>query len=321
MNSIPCIDIGPLFVPDLNSQEFRAVLDQIELASLKFGFYNVSNHGIPTELVERLENTTRRFFSLPADIKNNCSRSQTNMRGYFDGEYTKNVRDLKQGFDWSGYDNHVDGKNVWPPNEDKFKETLLEYWHAMAHLSRVLLKAYCFLLGVPGDFLSKHFEPPHPSFARLNYYPQSPDLTQLGVNPHCDACFLTILKQDDNVSSLQVYQGDYSEALGDYHDPNWLTVPPVKGAFTINVGEALQVWSNDKFIAPQHRVLSNSVERFSVPFFWMPRYDTDIVPIVGSGGKARYRTLNWEEFRRKRNEGDYAKLEFKDQGRLPNWRI
>jgi len=195
----------------------------------------------------------------------------------------------------------------------------------MSNLSGILAKVYCLLLGVPGDFLSKYFEHPHPSFARLNYYPPFPGhTTELGVNPHCDGCLLTILKQDDNVTGLQVYLGNYNEALGDgldFNDPNWITVPSVKGAFTINVGEALQVWSNERYIAPLHRVLANDEVRYSIPYFYLPRYDTDIVPIVEKGGKAKYRTLSWGEFRIKRNQGDYSKLDFKDQGRLPNWRI
>ena len=46
---------------------------------------------------------------------------------------------------------------------------------------------------------------------------------------------------------------------------------PVAGAFTINVGDMLQVYSNDRYVAPLHRVLANRERcRYSAPFFFNP---------------------------------------------------
>ncbi|CAM9397850.1 unnamed protein product, partial [Sphacelaria rigidula] len=51
----------------------------------------------------------------------------------------------------------------------------------------------------------------------------------------------------------------------------WVSIPPVEDALTINVGDMLQVWSNDRFRAPEHRVLSQTDrDRFSAPFFYNP---------------------------------------------------
>ncbi|CAN0550459.1 unnamed protein product, partial [Ectocarpus sp. 8 AP-2014] len=51
----------------------------------------------------------------------------------------------------------------------------------------------------------------------------------------------------------------------------WVSIPPVDGAMTINVGDMLQVWTNDLFVAPEHRVLSQKDrDRFSAPFFYNP---------------------------------------------------
>jgi len=327
MSLVPTIDIGSLLSISQDEVTLNQTLEQIDFASKKFGFFNIINHGVPDLLVQRLDMVARRYFDLPIEVKAAGPRSQTNMRGFFDGEYTKNLRDWKQGFDWGSQENELDGKNLWPENEIEFKETLEEYWNAMAKLSAILLKAFCLLLGVPGDYLVKYFEDPHPSWARLNYYPPCPGLTtELGVNPHRDACCLTVLKQDDSVSGLQIYLNNGNEAAGDglsYTDPNWIDVPPIKGAFTVNLGEALQVWSNDKYFAAMHRALAKSDSaRYSVPFFYMPTYSTDIVPILGGEkDKPKYRTLNWGEYRSKRNKGDYDKLDFSQQGRLPNWRI
>lgn len=58
------------------------------------------------------------------------------------------------------------------------------------------------------------------SFTRLNYYPvcKAEAGNHLGVSPHSDSGVLTILLQDDDVSSLQV------EREGKFYD-----VAPIKG--------------------------------------------------------------------------------------------
>lgn len=63
-----------------------------------------------------------------------------------------------------------------------------------------------------------------------NFYPPcpQPDLT-LGMPPHSDYGFLTLLLQDE-VEGLQIqFQG------------NWFTVQPINNAFVVNVGDHLEV--------------------------------------------------------------------------------
>jgi len=329
MISLPCIDISPLVDDKPDPEQLKRTLEEMDSAARKYGFFNIINHSVPDSLINKTEEQMKLFFQLDIEVKNKITRTETNMRGYFDGEYTKNLRDWKQGFDFGIFDNELDGHNQWPKidDDDQFKETLLEYLKEMSKLAEAILRGFSLLLGVSENFLSQYYTDPHPSWARLNYYPEYPGRTnELGVNPHRDACGLTILKQDDSVSGLQVYLSPGNEAIGDGLNPNddsyWYDVLPVKGAFTINLGEALQVWSNDQYFAAMHRVLANNhLKRYSIPYFYLPRYDTEIVPIVKNGDKPLYRTLHWGEYRKKRNKGDYGKLDFKDQGRLPNWRI
>jgi isopenicillin N synthase-like dioxygenase len=46
-----------------------------------------------------------------------------------------------------------------------------------------------------------------------------------------------------------------------------VVLDPVPGAFTINLGDMLQVWSNDRLRSPLHRVLASTDRvRHSAPF-------------------------------------------------------
>jgi isopenicillin N synthase-like dioxygenase len=57
------------------------------------------------------------------------------------------------------------------------------------------------------------------SVCRLNFYPKCPDPgMHLGVGPHSDPAIVTVLLQDEDVSSLQV------ERDGKFYD-----IPPIKG--------------------------------------------------------------------------------------------
>lgn len=76
-------------------------------------------------------------------------------------------------------------------------------------------------------------------------------------------------------------------------------------------GMFFQVWSNDKYESPEHRVVVNTEkERFSIPFFFFPAHHAMLKPfdeIVNEQNPARYREFNWGKFVVARNRSDYKK--------------
>jgi isopenicillin N synthase-like dioxygenase len=314
---IPVIDLSSLSRPGSDA-ELSGVVDQISAACRDWGFFQVVDHGVPKDLIDRVWTAAREFFSLPREAKLAIARTAENPRGYYDRELTKNVRDLKEVFDF-GYlahpelpDDHeenraaVDGCNQWPGSLETFKPTMMEYFQACEGLGTRIFEGFCLALGLRRDYLHRYFER-HTSFVRLNYYPledpldpeDSVGVTGLGdlaLGHHTDAGALTILLQDD-VGGLQVFDGE-----------DWLDVDPVEGAFVINIGDMTQVWSNDRYRAALHRVRPMTGRaRLSVPFFFNPSYETDCAPLPAAGGEEpRYRPVNWGEFRQARTAGDYA---------------
>ena len=141
----------------------------------------------------------------------------------------------------------------------------------------------------------------HSSYLRMNYYPicgVKEDPATLGISPHKDAGFLTVLLQDDDCHSLQaLINGE------------WISAHPVPGALTINTGDMAQIWSNGKYKAPLHRVLTDpDKKRYSAPFFYNPGYSTFVRPFVADQSKANYKKCLWGYFRAVRFAGDLTDL-------------
>ena len=299
-NHIPVINISNLHLGE--------TLRALDSACREWGAFQIVNHGIDKKIAEDVFTAMHQFFAQPTERKRSISRSYENPWGFYDQELTKNTRDWKEIFDY-GPANGSSQKPQWPPGLAQFKPAVLAFYRAGENLAFRLLQAIASNLGVSVQQLTPYFRPHHTSFVRLNYYPEHPkipkadrfDISQcnyLGVNQHTDAGVLTILLQD-NQAGLEVFRNN-----------QWHLVEPRSEALVINLGDIVQVWSNDRYCAPVHRVITHEgVKRFTAPFFFNPAYNTEYSPLptmIDDRHPPRYRQINWGEFRQKRALGDYA---------------
>ncbi|CAN0886245.1 1-aminocyclopropane-1-carboxylate oxidase homolog 11 [Linum grandiflorum] len=126
-----------------------------------------------------------------------------------------------------------------------------------------------------------------------HYYPSCPQpgLT-LGVSKHTDPYLLTILLQD-STGGLQVL------------NPNnqWVDVCATRGTLVVNIGDFMQLITNDKFKSVEHRVKSwSSKIRSSVACFFSPSSDNLYTPyspaneIISKENPLVYRPTHVAEF-------------------------
>ncbi|GAB9475604.1 2og-fe alamin adenosyltransferase [Globisporangium polare] len=338
LQSVPVIDIGALMACEGDAQviatlhdpedPFHDTIAALRAAASEWGFFYIANHGVTPEQLKTFQRSMRAFFALPKEIKARVRRNAENARGYFDDELTKNKTDWKEGFDFAGrqedgppndavYQRIGKDENQWLDDDALvgFKQSMTEYFDRMEHISRRLLMLFAVALGEKVNFFDQFFhsnggdvskgavaKDNNSSFLRLNHYPVAPNPeSTMGVYHHTDAGAVTVLLQDDEVASLQVFHRESQQ---------WHLIPPRKDTFVINIGDMVQIWSNDKFVAPLHRVLANgSQERFSAPFFYNPSYDASVEPVVvDKNEKPTYKPLSWRHFRSQRFAGDYANV-------------
>jgi isopenicillin N synthase-like dioxygenase len=301
---IPVIDISRL------DDDPRA-LRQIHEACRDWGFFQIVGHGVPASLLAATHAAMRSFFALPIEAKRALERTATNSWGFFDRELTKNKRDWKQIFDVGPDETHgplAGSVAQWPRHLAGFKEPIEAFYVACEALSFRMVGAIARCLQMPATSLDATFTPRHSSFLRLNYYPicDAPAAPasplggdgNFGINHHTDSGAVTILLQDDQ-PGLQVYRRN-----------EWTLVEPNPDALVVNIGDVVQVWSNDRYPAALHRVIaSSSTERYSAPFFFNPAPDANYAPlpsVLSESEPTRYRQINWGEFRASRTAGDFA---------------
>ncbi len=305
LTEIPTIDIRNL--PD--GYEAMRLLDD---ACKDWGFFQIVGHGIDQALRQETFRQMDEFFSLPIGEKRSIIRTADNAWGFFDRELTKNVRDWKEIFDVGPPETRgplAGAEPQWPESLPGFEPTLRAFTDACERIARHLLSSIATILGTAPADLYRAFEPEHSSFLRLNYYPlcadpatpESPTVPEqghLGISHHTDAGALTVLMQSP-VAGLQVERRNH-----------WYLVEPRDDALIVNIGDIVQVWSNDRYKAPLHRVVVGSrSERYSAAFFFNPSYDANYSPLLSvcdENNPPLYDPINWGEFRAGRAADDYA---------------
>jgi isopenicillin N synthase-like dioxygenase len=310
VQNIPTIDISRQGAGGLTPR------DSADLAAAceDHGFFLLAGHG-SDDLITRTFHASRRFFALPRAVKRSVVRTEENPLGYFDRELTKQKRDQKEVFDFKagGHRSRKPNRRQrWPENEGAFKATLIEFFAVFTDLSEQTMTMIFAALGMPGPriaaTMASSFGAEHTSAARLNYYPaddpvpssERGDINPLGdmaLHHHTDPGAITLLLQDDH-GGLQAR----SKTDG------WIDVPPEPGTIVVNVGDVMQVWTNDRCTAGVHRVrpVDSADGRYSTPFFYQPRFDAVVEPWVGEGETRHYRPFAWREFIRGRVADNFA---------------
>ncbi|MEZ5167511.1 MAG: 2OG-Fe(II) oxygenase family protein [Acidimicrobiales bacterium] len=296
-------------VPTVDLRHPTAVaLDELAAACADHGFFLLRGHGLD-DVIDRTWHAAREFFATGRDNKSAIGRGPEQMLGWYDRELTKRRRDHKEVFDF------IDpalpatvNPNRWPVAPSGFRETMTEFFDSFAALATTTLDLVHHSLGLDTAAAAAHTNPRSTGTVRLNHYPvgdpvpvaERGDLNPLGdvaLGHHTDPGVLTLLLQDDT-GGLQAESRDHG----------WIDIEPRPGTVVVNLGDTLQVWTNDRYRAAVHRVTPmTDRSRYSIPYFSNPPRDCVIEPIGAlTGGTPRYRPFTWREFIHGRASDNFA---------------
>lgn len=249
-------------VIDLQSTNFTSdIIQNVREACENWGFFQIINHGIPKKVMDEMIDVVRGFHEMDTEEKIKYYSRDFRKRFLYVSNFHLFTGDSAV---WS--DSFL---SVMAPNRPRSEEiplicrdTLTEYSDHIMKLGLNLLKLFSEALGLEPNHL-ENLGCDEGLFIMGHYYPicPQPELT-LGTNCHTDAGFFTIILQD-LLGGLQIL-----------HQNDWVNVSPLPGALVVNVGDLLQLITNDKFKSVHHRVLSQKVmPRISVAAIFRPFHE------------------------------------------------
>jgi isopenicillin N synthase-like dioxygenase len=278
--SIPLIDLD-------DAEEI--VIPALTQAFCEVGFVLVKGHGISGSLINEVRKQTAAYFQRPLAKKLADQITPDNYRGYIPlGFFSPNTaRDVAEVTpdQYEGYKLHFEvdaddevrtqcdlyGPNRWPPESEALKSAVLSFWRACDAAGARLLGLIARIMDVDEAAFLSLFEYPLTNMTLLHYPPVSADSKRFGIHPHKDTDALTLLFPDP-VGGLWLRPRDSKD---------WLEVTAPPGTLVVNIGDLLELWSGGLFVSTPHKVVNASGrERYSFPFFMVPRHNVVVAPLI-----------------------------------------
>ncbi|KAI3504161.1 hypothetical protein L1887_32706 [Cichorium endivia] len=277
-------------VVDLGSTDRASTVEKIRAASENLGFFQVVNHGIPVSVMDEVLQGVRRFHEQDVEVR----------KRFYTRDYTRPVVyntnfDLFSSPAANWRDTFLSFMAPSPPPPEELPEVCrdiqIEYSNHVMKLGGLLFRLISEALGLNENHL-RDLDCDKGLVFVGHCYPAcpQPDLT-MGATKHTDDGFITVLLQDE-IGGLQIL-----------HQNQWVDVPPTPGALVINIGDLLQLISNDKLKSVEHRVVANEKgPRVSVACF----FSTSLTPstkvygpikeLVSDDNPAKYKETTVQDF-------------------------
>ncbi len=311
-SQIPVIDLT-----DARSSDRAARLrlgQKIDRICTEIGFFTITGHGVPADVIMALNRTAHEFFALPmeekqevmpADIKSPRGYKPVGYEALGYGNANMTPPDLKEYYhlgreSWPDepYFTSAEGrryfiKNVWPRRPAGFADAAGRYYGEMERLVGSLMRVVALGLGIDEHFFDDKIDK-HITAMRLNFYPEvkePPKPGQLRGGEHTDYGLLTILNGENVPGGLQVQTRKGA----------WIDVETDPSNFVCNIGDLLMRWTNDRWVSNMHRVATPpgsaaGARRLSMAFFHHPNYDA-LIECIAPPGKAKYPRVLSGEYR------------------------
>lgn len=284
---IPTIDVSPFIRSDENEEGKEKVIVQMREACVNYGFFQIANHGIPLESLSRIMDMYKTFFACSDEEKLSVPSDN----------YFKSTKKSAGTYEQLLFHLSSSGFNVCPENPPHFKQVLEEMASHFTNLGFVLGRIISESLGIPPNFLANYRNDQAKDFLLGIHYSPATEAENVGKSAHKDPGCITILYQPE-VGGLQVQK-----------DEQWIPIAPSKDKLVVNIGDVIQVLSNNKFKSATHRVIRpRETNRYSCAFFYNVQGDKWVEPLPQCtkeiGESPKYRGFIFKEYvqRRRRDE-------------------
>ncbi|KAI2812622.1 hypothetical protein CBS115989_10269 [Aspergillus niger] len=328
---IPVVDFSQWYnSPDASSRQ--QVAHALVKACQDVGFVYIVNHSLPGSVLDEAFDWMRRFFELSSEDKMRAPHPEgwAVHRGYSwpglekvsqvmstgdDEDARKKLRevpDVKEIYDIGSEENSVQ-PNQWLPEETLpgYRNFMVQFYWKCNKVGSEILHALAAGLDLEdGCYLTKKHSGHNNQLRLLHYLPVPAEELETERTARCPAhtdwSSITMLFQDD-CGGLEVE---------DISRPGtFVPAAPLKHAIIMNIGDLLQMWSNDRLRSTNHRVRLPQLpdrfegpnrmtrERYSIPYFMSPDPDMIIECIpscMSEAYPAKYKPTTQAEYNKMR---------------------
>ena len=272
----------PSFSFESIKQSDPKTIEDLTGALSNHGFFTITNHGVPEQLLIDGYTKSKQFFNLPFDQKNQYAHPEmAGARGYTPfGKETalgETVPDLKEFWHHGpqvneSFDSRI-ASNIKVNEIPDFNNGFDELFLALHDLGMEVLKAIALILDKDQNFFIPWVQKGN-SVLRLIHYPPVEDKSNsLRARAHEDINLITLLVGAEE-SGLEV-QNSKGE---------WIPIEAESKSIVCNIGDMMQLVTRNRLKSTTHRVVDyNSLQpksRYSMPFFLHPSPDIELCSIV-----------------------------------------
>ncbi|KAJ4969563.1 hypothetical protein NE237_016264 [Protea cynaroides] len=288
---------GQVPVVDL-SRKRSQVSDLIVKACQEYGFFKVVNHGVPRDIIARMEKEGLDFFRRPATEKEITGSVTPFGYGNKNIGFNGDVGEVEYLLLHTNSLSVSQASHAISSDPSNFSSVVNDYIEAVRDLACEILDLMAEGLRVPDKSVFSNLirDVDSDSLVRLNHYPSGSgrDIkdhrVRVGFGEHSDPQILTLLRSN-GVAGLQI----------SVQDGVWVPVPPDPSSFCVNVGDALQALTNGRFSSVRHRAMTSNRTRMSMVYFGAPPLQAWISPLpemVTAERPSLYRPFTWAEFKK-----------------------
>ena len=260
MHTIPTISFKDLTNTD------NDVLEFLTTSLENNGFFVINQHPVDLDLIKRVFKLAEEMFDLPYEIKKKYHVPGSNgARGYtpygIETALNEKVADQKEFWHQGSTTNNSLIPNIYIDEIANFDDLDVLY-KEFENMGIEILKAFKnFKLNYNADIsdAAKNGN----SILRLIHYPPTDGSNEHRARAHNDVNLITLLI-GGNEAGLEA-----QDKKG-----NWVECNCDENEIICNIGDMLEIISNDKLNSTPHRVVSKGNEeksRYSIPFFLHPR--------------------------------------------------
>ncbi|KAF3324254.1 sexual differentiation process protein isp7-like protein [Carex littledalei] len=284
-NTIPTVDLSQFFSKEEEGRKLAT--DTIAQACQTYGFFRIINHGVPAELMARALDLSKQFFALPDEEKHKVKPIEGS-KAPLPAGYARQPEHSKDKNEYFMVFSPDLGFNLYPDQPAEFKGVIEKCYQRLVEVASLIQEIVNNCMGLPPNFLKEYNSSRNFDFMiALRYFPAT-ETENNGLSEHQDGNCITLVFQDE-IGGLEILKND-----------NWIQIEPSEGDIIVNLGDMIQVLSNNKFKSATHRVIQKGTHRHSFAFFFsidgekwiepLPQFTTNI------GEPPKYRGFHYKEY-------------------------